>query len=388
MVDYSDYFYKDCDPPPSDPIVDSLQSEWQLLCSSPATISQGVCDRTSYLARNPLEAAVIATEGLVGGTALTCLIRKNSGELVTSIMRGLPRLAAITATLDAAKRIEPCVGGTWNDPANSARYQRELGTELGSMLVNYGLVGFHAAVGARAAMSPQSAFLQATSPLEAELPTLKDAVLRGLADSGSLESELKAFAVKCKLPKLSLQIKDDLGSSNAEYTPGMRLIEIESQRVNGPRSKALNTVAHEFSHYEQDVNLIRRLADELKIGKYASDAQVEQLQQRYEKVAVFSLDEDFARAVLKRRAGQRLSAMDMYRADRLINDEQLAQRVYSDMNKEPSIRTEWARIQYRKLAGENEAFHIGNMTEWLHRLEDFPIHSMVTLAPIDKLCPI
>ncbi len=108
----------------------------------------------------------------------------------------------------------------------------------------------------------------------------------------------------------------------AAYKPGKGVIVMKPETKYYKGSDALNErtrlMIHEMTHLEQDTLMIRRLADDLKIGKSFTDKDVEALQKAYESPGK-SLDADFARRVLTLRAGVPLTKSESQRVDNLMN---------------------------------------------------------------------
>ena len=78
---------------------------------------------------------------------------------------------------------------------------------------------------------------------------------------------------------------------------------------------------HEVTHLEQDTLLVRKLADDLKIGKgFERESQREHLQEEYKRRTGIELSSEFADKVIESRDGKVLTSAEASRADRLFGD--------------------------------------------------------------------
>lgn len=126
-------------------------------------------------------------------------------------------------------------------------------------------------------------------------------------------------------PKLEFYVPMGEGKENyGEYTTGKGEIGINDKLVTsgkGPSPEFLSTLFHELGHHEQDTLGVRRLADELKIGKNASADEIQKLREvfskRYGKEEL--PDEKFITDTLAKRDGVELTEGQAQRADKLID---------------------------------------------------------------------
>ncbi len=123
-------------------------------------------------------------------------------------------------------------------------------------------------------------------------------------------------------PKIEFSVFEN---SNAAYRLGKGIVVMKPDTKFASSKAALidraRSMLHELAHMEQDTLSIRRLADNLGIGKTCDDKQLEALQKAYNTAYPgHELDGDFARRVLALRNGVPLTKSEEQRADQLMKD--------------------------------------------------------------------
>ncbi|MBX9692700.1 MAG: hypothetical protein K2Z81_09975, partial [Cyanobacteria bacterium] len=158
--------------------------------------------------------------------------------------------------------------------------------------------------------------------------TVRDA-MHSLRDTGrtqdAVQRKVNEITKKLGLPEVRLTIaKSNPLSINvlADYANGRGEVGLLESDLNGwgnLRDSVSEKIIHELVHLEQDTLRVRRLADQLGIGKdFDSPEQLTRLQEAYKKNAFVELDADFARRVIKSREGRVLTEPEQVRADALI----------------------------------------------------------------------
>jgi hypothetical protein len=148
------------------------------------------------------------------------------------------------------------------------------------------------------AQDTHSAYLSLCDQLAPQYERRGQALTRCFADLASARN----------LPSPQV-IVDDLIPAGGMYYPGRARIGVTGQEAAQPGLSALlvDKLLHEFTHFERDVLSIRRLADDLDIGRKASFAQRQRLSEAYGAAFDQQLDERFLDAVLKVRRGRPLT---------------------------------------------------------------------------------
>ncbi|MBC7996883.1 MAG: hypothetical protein IAF58_03005, partial [Leptolyngbya sp.] len=140
----------------------------------------------------------------------------------------------------------------------------------------------------------------------------------------AIEAEL---APLCKemgitVPKVRFFSPSPGDSADGSSIGGSNRIILSTRLLNNQETlnaQFLDTLFHEVSHVEQDNLVVRRLADELKIGKTASPAEIDALRDLYAKRQKTERGRSsFFEEVLKVRDGQPLNETQAARADALI----------------------------------------------------------------------
>ncbi len=141
-----------------------------------------------------------------------------------------------------------------------------------------------------------------------------------------IESVLRQSAEKFKLPAPEFQINHSFDSPHArgEYSQGWGGIRLRADLLTSPELAhlAASIAYHEFVHHEQDVLIVRRLADKLGIGAEPNEIQLKDLRDLYGKELMLrdtQIVDDYLRKILRTREGQSLSLRESTRADQLLS---------------------------------------------------------------------
>lgn len=142
-----------------------------------------------------------------------------------------------------------------------------------------------------------------------------------------VDAYVKKYCKEMGIMPPTLDFYVPLGERNenlGEYTAGEGKVQINDKLVTtgkNPSAEFLSTLFHEIGHQEQDTLGVRRLADELKIGKNASADEVKKLRELYkERHARHEIpNEKFINDVLTQRDGVMLTDGQAQRAEKLID---------------------------------------------------------------------
>lgn len=148
-----------------------------------------------------------------------------------------------------------------------------------------------------------------------------------------LKKAANAITDKAGLPEAKLvgADKESLKAKNAEayYRRGTGEVVVPKEVLSGSssaysardNSEFTKLFLHEVTHLEQDTLMVRKVADDLKVGKgFESDSQRESLQQEYKRRTGVELSSQFADKVIESRDGKVLTSAEASRADRLFGD--------------------------------------------------------------------
>lgn len=131
-----------------------LEREWELLCSIPQNLTNGIADRMQELKDNPLSAAPMMLGAFAIGAMgayfskkpaalckmLTPLV-KNPESVATNIMKWTPKVGMAWMGLDIGSRFAQPMFDTAINPNNLEHDKVLLGKNLGSAVVDYPLMG-------------------------------------------------------------------------------------------------------------------------------------------------------------------------------------------------------------------------------------------------------
>lgn len=321
--DTKDYLYQG--EPPIESFGRKVYAELRLVSGAAAAIAHGAGERVDELIDHPFETARIATEGIVVGGGITMLVRRGPLSVANFATHILPKIAVVAGGVDLAQRVGRPMFDTWQDPAAWQLHEAQLGRSVGSMLVDYTAYGVTGFVGAKATMSALPRFSPQASLLDADLPALEKTIARALRAHGgqeelatSIAEELGGYGARRGLPRASIKFGNlDL---SGVYRPGQGSIHFDLDTVTRRKGPATEVIAHEYAHFEQDVNVVRALADDLQIGKKASAAQLGQLAERYSTVMGREIRSDFADEILRLRNGEPLTSSNKERARSMVAD--------------------------------------------------------------------
>ncbi len=142
-----------------------------------------------------------------------------------------------------------------------------------------------------------------------------------------LQSALDKITARHGLPSIEF---DYLKGKNAsgEYSNGHGKLAVDRDFMVGDtlKTQSLDLTLHELTHFEQDVLVIRRMADGLGIGKKANPEQLDQLAKAYDVLTGDAPSRGFLQNVLENRAGKPLSSQQIARADELLQSFQFYSR--------------------------------------------------------------
>lgn len=134
----------------------------------------------------------------------------------------------------------------------------------------------------------------------------------------AMEGALNELGVARGRPGVHLFVDDHL-EARAMYFPGWGEIGTQGKDVVVPGLSPIlvEKLMHEYTHFEQDVLSVRRLADELNIGKVPTLKEWGLLRNKYEALNKWDncrLTAHFADDVLRHRNGKRLTAEELKRS--------------------------------------------------------------------------
>lgn len=135
----------------------------------------------------------------------------------------------------------------------------------------------------------------------------------------ALKQAVNKIAKENDLPAVEFEVGSD-GKFAGSYSNGAGKMMVHREFVKGEtlKTQSLDTLLHEFTHFEQDVLVIRRLADGLEVGNVANFQQMGHLTKAYEVLTGESATVSFIERVLEHRDGRRLSKEQVRRADELM----------------------------------------------------------------------
>ncbi len=136
------------------PEKNALEREWELICSIPQNLTNGIADRMQELKDNPLSAAPMMLGAFAIGAVgayfskkpealckmLTPLV-KNPEAVATNIMKWTPKVGLAWMGLDIGRRFAQPMVDTAINPKNLEYDKVLLGKNLGSAVVDYPLMG-------------------------------------------------------------------------------------------------------------------------------------------------------------------------------------------------------------------------------------------------------
>ncbi len=151
--------------------------------------------------------------------------------------------------------------------------------------------------------------------------------------ASDLTQTINEFARAHGLPSIRVSHAQDLGAAAANYNTGTGIMTIRDERLLSPDRTAelVGSTYHELVHSEQDVIIMRSVADELGIGKMATAEQIAEMQKRLLETAKINADMKRVVQVLKLRDGVPLTEEEKERADLLAQGFRINKRVdYKD----------------------------------------------------------
>jgi hypothetical protein len=140
-----------------------------------------------------------------------------------------------------------------------------------------------------------------------------------IARADALRGAYGDFARYKNLPRPTVEISD-AEAYNGTHFAGRAHIWFGAKNVvqPGPSPFLVEVARHEFKHFEQDVLCLRKLADELNIGRRPTKDQAERLTHLYKQRSGNELSDHLLTDVMQIRDGQKLSAAEQKRADKLL----------------------------------------------------------------------
>lgn len=352
-------------------------AEGHLLLSAPGAIGTGVKNEFTNLTQNPWKLALTVGEGLVIGTGLALATRSRIPGLAAASESVLPKLMAAAGIADIGYRVGSPMFETFSKPQTLAQQEKRLGEGIGSALVDYPLMGLSGYAGARFALplSVRLGWMPAFEPVSsrffasAESPPVSQRApasfisqfrdfepgrttltpqeradfLQGnrvdlanqlQAQGGELANRFNRWGAQQGLPNMNVGWFMKENFADGRYMPGTGWSSFSQDfYFRGNKAEIVNLLAHEGTHFEQDVTSIRRLADELNIGVQATPEQAAELSRLYQQRNGAFLYDEFRDQVLQSRNGQRLDPAAAARADALMDSFRgPAQPVYARLN--------------------------------------------------------
>ena len=134
----------------------------------------------------------------------------------------------------------------------------------------------------------------------------------------ALNASIAKFMHQMGLPAPLIKLDRDCktpGSVDGVYHTAQGVLELNGTLVlqgDKPSINLINLIAHELTHYEQDVLIIRHLADELNIGVDPDETDSAKVWEEYQKTFLLDRSERFFAEVLKQREGHKLSEGEGY----------------------------------------------------------------------------
>src|SRR5262249_6748832 len=162
-----------------------------------------------------------------------------------------------------------------------------------------------------------------------------------------LQEMMNAFQKEHGLPPTNIEVFKDSGAGiGGGYGDGK--ISLPESALMGDPKELIEKLYHEGVHNGQDSLVIRKLADELKIGKEPTAEQIQKLQELYKTSTNGELSEGYLKDVLKIRDGKPLSAEELARAE-------LAEKAFKE-DPMRSGKLEQLASEYKAVNGEMQKF--------------------------------
>ncbi|MDZ4835829.1 MAG: dual specificity protein phosphatase family protein [Candidatus Melainabacteria bacterium] len=164
-------------------------------------------------------------------------------------------------------------------------------------------------------------------------PKTAEAIYSLIYDAHGLGSpEYAEAAERMNVPAPKVVLRQGALSGENGYLLGQGTIVATSDimiAMGSVKPERTMAMLHELVHLEQDTLMIRRLADQLGIGKTFSEdgKQQEALLKQYAEKVQSTLDPEFARKVLKTRDGRPLTTSEGQRADQLLESTNENQKI-------------------------------------------------------------
>lgn len=159
-----------------------------------------------------------------------------------------------------------------------------------------------------------------------------------------LQTALNAWSDAQGVPRLQIVVRHDSYNdiSDAYYGLGLGRVVINAQFLNGQGS-FLPLFMHEYTHFQQDVLMAWRLADQLRIGHHGSPADIENLTRSYGERTMARPTTEFLHSVLAHRNGRHLDEAASARAQALLIDAgmQRTRAFVAQLADNPQMRSHW-----------------------------------------------
>lgn len=325
----------------------------------------GLTNRLARVAENPSQLLIPLAAGLTTGALLSAGARLGPVALRSFITTGLPYIMATGMAVDIGRRIVPlAIDALRNPDGNSFR----LGDEVGSLAIDYTLMGLGGLAGATATSRAISRY--SGSGVERNISAISESLLESYraprtaagVPRAELASRLESVPRFDETNPLVAELEEGMAAVQTAFNRNTRTLGIPDVQVTWSRGQPhsaashqsgtsamemngfdwltagkktnLSSAVHEFTHIEQDSLVVRRLADRMGIGANATDRQISQLFSEYSRAS--SLEPNgwywhLIRDVLKVREGIALSPAEATRADTLMRESSLANTYMSEL---------------------------------------------------------
>lgn len=339
---------------------DRLLAEVNLLLN-PIPTGKGIMHRLDELSSRPQEAIVPTALGLTLGAATAALGR---GGNCRWLIANLGKVAGVVTAVDVGARVLPAVGETWSSPGNLEHIQSNLGQKLGSLAVDFGLMGAGGYAGGKLFVRANSA-LPGASLTQKDVASLSREIKAGykapeglakvdfadpaviselnLARTGgkskyaelddavqSLQGVVDKWTASRGLPKIAVEWYAPNGKNYGSAPWAQPTVRLEATVLaKSPITRTGETLIHELTHIDQHVLLMRRIADRMGVGATATARETNGMLREFRRSYAPEIpDTSYLNEVIRLRKGQPLSPAQTARADRLMATGPHAQNVY------------------------------------------------------------